>query len=250
MKRLDRQQDILDLLKASEPRGIVEMATLLSVSDETIRRELRKMEVDGLAERLHGGARLKRSSEEGPFTTRLNRNSEAKKRIAAAVAAAIPDGQSCYIDASSTSYYISQALRERRDLTIVTNALGVANELAGRNGNRLFLAGGEYDYGYNAAFGHVASDYLARFTPDIAIVSTESVDPIVGLTNYNVDEAAICRQMISQSARCFVAVDAQKFGRRSVTHVLSFSEIDMLFTDAQPDENYRAALSLVDVTIC
>lgn len=250
MKRFDRQQEILDLLRTSEPRGIIEMAKLLSVSDETIRRELRRMEIDGLVERLHGGARLPRATEEGPFNTRLNRNSDAKKRIATAVAAAIPDGQSCYIDASSTSFYIAQALRERRDLTVFTNALAVAGELAGRNGNRLFLAGGEYDYTYNASFGQVAREYLAQFTPELAIVSTESVDPVVGFTNYNADEAAMCRQMVRQSTRCLVAVDSQKFGRRSVAHVLSFADVDMLFTNASPGDDYRSVLSSIDVTVC
>ena len=138
MKRSDRRQDILDLLRNGDAHAIAELAEALAVSDETIRRELRLMETDGLIERIHGGARLAKTVEEGAFEVRLGRNAAAKQRIAAAVALLVEDGQSLYIDASSTGHYVAQALRSKRDLTIVTNALGVVQELGGRNGNRIY----------------------------------------------------------------------------------------------------------------
>ncbi|MES2419705.1 MAG: DeoR/GlpR family DNA-binding transcription regulator [Pseudomonadota bacterium] len=250
MKRSDRRQDILGLLRNGDAHAIVEMAEALAVSDETIRRELRQMETEGLIERSHGGARLAKTAEEGAFEVRLGRNAVAKQRIAAAVALRVEDGQSLYIDASSTSYYVAQALRSKRDLTIVTNALGVIQELGGRNGNRVFTAGGELDDRYRAYFDSDARAYLARFRPSLAIISTESVDPAAGFTNYHVREADLCRQMIGQSERVLIAVDASKFGRCSVAAVASFAEIDIVVTDGDPGQAYSALADAVEWIVC
>lgn len=250
MKRSDRRHEILDLLGSGDALAIAEMATALGVSDETIRRELRQMDTDGLIERIHGGARLAKTAEEGAFEVRLGRNAAAKQRIATAVAMRVGDGQSVYIDASSTSHYVAKALRSKRDLTIVTNALGVAQELGGRNGNRLYAAGGELDERYRAYFDSDARAYLARFRPSLAIISTESVDPTRGFTNYHVGEAAVCRQMIAQSERVLIAVDASKFGRCSVAAVASFAEVDSVVTDGDPGEAYRPLADGGEWVIC
>ncbi|KQN30337.1 DeoR family transcriptional regulator [Sphingomonas sp. Leaf34] len=250
MKRSDRRQDILDLLRNGDAHAIAEMATALAVSDETIRRELRQMEADGSIERIHGGARLAKTAEEGAFEVRLGRNAAAKQRIATAVSLLVDDGQSLYIDASSTSHYAARALRSKRDLTIVTNALGVVQELGGRNGNRVYAAGGELDDRYRAYFDSDARAYLSRFRPRLAIISTESVDPVAGFTNYHVGEAALCRQMIAQSERVLIAVDASKFDRCSVAAVATFTEVDILVADRAPGEAYAAAMETLEWVIC
>ncbi len=250
MKRSDRRQDILDLLRNGDAHAIAEMAEALAVSDETIRRELRLMETDRLIERIHGGARLAKTAEEGAFEVRLGRNAAAKQRIAAAVALRIEDGQSLYIDASSTGHYIAQALRSKRDLTIVTNALGVVQELGGRSGNRVYAAGGELDDRYRAYFDSDARAYLARFRPSLAILSTESVDLVAGFTNYHVGEADLCRQMIAQSERVLIAVDAAKFDRCSIATVATFAEVDILVSDRVSDEAYPAVTQTLEWVTC
>ena len=246
MKRRDRRQDILDLLRQGEAMGIHGLASILAVSDETVRRELRLLEADGLIERIHGGARLAKSVEEGPFEARLHRNAAAKQRIAATVAQVVEDGESLYLDASSTAFHIAQALKGKRDLTVVTNALGVAAELGGRNGNRLYLAGGELDDRYRAFFDATARAYLSQFRPGMAIVSTESVDIRAGFTDYHIGEGELCRQMIGQSRRVMMAVDATKFDRASVVAVASFAEVDRIVTDRACDDAYAAVTAGVE----
>lgn len=246
MKRRDRRQDILDLLRQGEAMGIHGLASILAVSDETVRRELRLLEADGLIERIHGGARLAKSVEEGPFEARLHRNAAAKQRIAATVAQVVEDGESLYLDASSTAFHIAQALKGKRDLTVVTNALGVAAELGGRNGNRLYLAGGELDDRYRAFFDATARAYLAQFRPGMAIVSTESVDPDAGFTDYHIGEGEVCRQMIGQSRRVTIAVDASKFDRASVVAVASFADVDRIVSDRACDTDYAAVTAGVE----
>lgn len=246
MKRRDRRQEILDLLAQGEPLGIHSLADTLAVSDETVRRELRLLEAEGLVERIHGGARLAKSVEEGPFEARLHRNAAAKQRIAAAVAQRVADGDSLYLDASSTAFHVAQALKGKRDLTIVTNALGVAAELGGRHGNRLFLAGGELDERYRAFFDATARSYLAQFRPGMAILSTESVSPDAGFTDYHVGEGELCRQMIAQSRAVTMALDASKFDRASVVAVASFADVDRIVTDRAMDAGYATATTGVE----
>jgi DeoR family glycerol-3-phosphate regulon repressor len=246
MKRRDRRQEILDLLRQGEAMGIHGLANILAVSDETVRRELRLLEADGLIERIHGGARIAKSVEEGPFEARLHRNAAAKQRIAAAVAHMVEDGESLYLDASSTVFHIAQALKGKRNLTVVTNALGVAAELGGRNGNRLYLAGGELDDRYRAFFDATARAYLAQFRPGLAIVSTEAVDPRDGFTDYHVGEGEVCRQMIGQSRRVTMAVDASKFDRASVMAVAAFAEVDRIVSDRACDDAYAVVTAGVE----
>ncbi len=241
---------MLDLLGAGEALSIHDMAAVLAVSDETVRRELRLLETDGLIERIHGGARLAKSVEEGPFEARLHRNAAAKQRIAAAVARTVSDGDSLYLDASSTAFHIAQALKGKRDLTVVTNALGVAAELGGRAGNRLYLAGGELDDRYRAFFDATARAYLAQFRPATAILSTESVDPVAGFTDYHVGEAEVCRQMIGQARHVTMAVDAAKFDRASVVAVATFAEVDRIVTDRPIDPAYAAVAAGIDWITC
>ncbi len=250
MKRRDRRQEILDLLAQGDAMGIHGLAQVLAVSDETVRRELRLLESDGLIERIHGGARLAKSVEEGPFEARLHRNAAAKQRIAAAIARGVADGDSLYLDASSTAFHVAQALKGKRDLTIVTNALDVAAELGGRSGNRLYLAAGELDDRYRAFFDETARAYLAQFRPAAAIVSTESVDAATGFTDYHVGEGALCRQMIAQSRFVTMALDASKFDRTSVVAVATFADIDRIVTDRPIDPAYAAAAAGVDWITC
>lgn len=249
MKRRDRRQEILDLLAQGEAMGIHGLAATLSVSDETVRRELRLLEADGLIERIHGGARIAKSVEEGPFEARLHRNAAVKQRIAAAIAHGVEDGETLYLDASSTTFHVAQALKGKRDLTVVTNALGVAAELGGRNGNRLYLAGGELDDRYRAFFDATARAYLAQFRPGMAIVSTESVAPGAGFTDYHIGEGELCRQMIGQSRRVTMAVDASKFDRTSVVAVASFADVDRIVTDRAIDTGYAAVAAGIDWVI-
>lgn len=249
MKRQRRQHEIVALLAEGHFRGIGDLAESLSVSEETIRRELRVLEGSGAVVRAHGAVRLAKVETEGSFATRLQRHAEAKQRIASVVAELVADGQTLYIDASTTGHYVARALRDHQRLTIVTNAVGVAAELGGRNDNRIMLAGGELDYEYRACFDATARDYLASFTPSPAILSVESVNLDHGFADYHVGEAAVCRMMIARSRRTLIAADQSKFDRHGTVQVAPLDGVDMLVTDAVLSPDYAAALAAVEVVV-
>jgi DeoR family glycerol-3-phosphate regulon repressor len=197
--------------------------------------------------RSHGAVRLASVETEGSFAVRLQRHAEAKQKIAAAAAGFVAEGQTVFIDASTTGHYVARALADHQRLTVVTNAVGVATELGGRNGNRIMLAGGELDYEYRACFDAVALDYLAMFTPSLAILSVESIHLDHGFTDYHAGEAAVCRRMVAQSRRVLMAADASKFDRYGAIRVAGFDAVDILVTDAALAPGYEAVLAHAEV---
>lgn len=249
MKRQRRQQAIVERLRAGDVQGIGELAEGLGVSEETVRRELRVLEDAGTIVRSHGGARLAQIESEGSFALRLQRNAAAKQRIAAAVAEQVVEGQTIFIDASTTGHYVARALREHRRLTVLTNAVGVATELGGRNDNRVVLAGGELDYDYLACFDASALAHLALFTPALAIMSVESVHRDHGFTDYHIGEAAVCRLLVARSRRVLMAVDATKFDRYGTVTVAGFDAVDVLVTDVPPPADYADVLAAMEVAV-
>ena len=242
-KRFRRQQRLLELLAAGDVWSVPALSKALDVSDETIRREIRALEPGGQVTRAHGPVRLARVETEGSFAVRLQRNADAKRRIGCAVAPLVADGQTIYIDASTTGHYVAQALRDHRDLTVITNAVGVATELGGRNGNRVLLAGGEMDYDYRACFDQTATDYLSLFTPSLAIISVEAMNLDHGFTSYHAGEARVCRLMVSRARSVLIAVDSSKFGRHGTLAVADFQSVGIVVADCPPPDGYEAALT-------
>lgn len=249
VKRQRRQQAIVERLQSGDVQGIGDLAGALGVSEETVRRELRVLEKAGTIVRSHGGARLAQIETEGSFALRLQRNAAAKQRIAAAAAQQVVEGQTIFIDASTTGHYVARALRDHRRLTVLTNAVGVATELGGRNDNRVLLAGGELDYDYLACFDASALAFLALFTPSLAIMSVESVHRDHGFTDYHLGEAAVCRSIVARSRRVLMAVDATKFDRFGTVAVAGFDAVDVLVTDAPPPGDYDDLLSGMEVVV-
>ena len=138
-----RERAILQLLQETGSARIESLATRLGVTDETIRRNLKRLQAQGMVTRVHGGVHLKDWGPEASFAQRMVQNPGPKRRIAEAVARMLPDGASLFLDVGSTTAYVAQALRVRRELLVVTNSLAVAQALTGVNGNQVFMAGGE-----------------------------------------------------------------------------------------------------------
>ncbi|MET4898954.1 DeoR/GlpR family DNA-binding transcription regulator [Sphingomonadaceae bacterium jetA1] len=249
MKRQRRQQEIVALLGEGNFRGIGDLAQSLAVSEETIRRELRVLEASGAVVRAHGAVRLAKVETEGSFAARLQRHADAKQRIAAASVPFVADGQTLYLDASTTGHFVARALRDHKRLTVITNAVGVAAELGGRNENRVLLAGGELDYEYRACFDTTARDYLALFTPSLAILSVESVNLDHGFSDYHAGEAAVSRMMIARSRRTMIVADRSKFDRHGTVQIAPLNGVAMLVTDQPLTPAYAEGLAGVEVVI-
>lgn len=248
-KRSKRQREIMSRLRSGRTLSVNALASDLSVSDETIRRELRALEDHGAIIREHGGARLAAPTLEGPLLQRLGENADAKLRIARAAAEMIPDGAIVFIDSGTTSLFIARQLVERKSLTVITNSLGVANDLGGINNNRLFLAAGQMDYEYRAFSDHSAQEYVRGFTPHLAILSVGGISTDQGLMDFHPGEATMSRIAYATSKRVLLGADASKFGRYALIQTAQLSDVDILVTDEPLTDEYASAFAHAEVVV-
>lgn len=207
------------------------LAEVLDVSEETIRRTAKALAKADLVQRVHGGVYLANAEAEASVFSRLGRRSGAKNKIAEAAAALVPDGSCIFLDVGSTTTFVAQALRHHKKLTVVTNSLNVAQALVNRNGNRVFLAGGELRHAECGAFGPEALEFIKRFFFDIAILSVDGIAATGGFLLIGSDETAMAKTAIGQARRKIVVADHLKFGQNAPLIAWDPHSVDVLVTD-------------------
>lgn len=249
MNATERRSEIVDALLLGGSLSVMELATRLRVSTETVRRDLRVLEEAGDVIKTHGRAALSPRTGEAPFERRMRENEAAKRRIAAFVADMVADGDSVMLDTGTTTSYVARALLARRGLTIVTNSSDIARTLAIVNDNTVFMAGGELRGDNGAAFGAAAVEFVRRFRVRHAIVSIGALDARSGAMNYDLAEAEFGREVLSCGERRLVVTDASKFGRSALVRVCDFSGFDVLVTDSPPPPDLADALSAGGVAV-
>lgn len=237
-----RQQEILDTLhKMGGSARISAIAQTLDVREETVRRNIKRLEKTGVVEKLHGGVRIVGNAEESSFQKRLNANPEAKQRIAHKVAQMIPNGSSLFLDIGSTTAYIADTLRDHENLLVVTNSVAVAYKLATRNNNRVFMAGGELRSHDGGAFGVDAMSFADNFQTDFAVLSAAGINAVNGFMLFDLEEAKFSRLIMSKSATRIVAAGATKFNRVAPVTIGNPDLVDYLVCDALPPRDIAKA---------
>lgn len=237
-----RAREILDLLRSIGGTSRIQpLAAALQVSEETIRRNVKRLADQGLVEKVHGGVHLVADVGEPSFNRRFNENPDEKRVIAAEVAHIIGDGDSLFLDVGSTTAYVARALRNHRDLFVVTNSIEVAQQLATRNGNRVFMAGGELRAHDAGAFGIEAIDFVRNFQVKYAVLSAAAIDAVTGFMLFDLQEAQFSEQIAARAETRIVAADSTKFDRTAPIAVDS-AIVDMLVTNAPPPKAIRDAM--------
>jgi DeoR/GlpR family transcriptional regulator of sugar metabolism len=229
----DREQLILRLLSTVDGRMQTDrLAEVLKVSRETIRRDLLKLEAAGKVRRVHGGVIAVEESAEKPFLARRSLHAEAKQRIAQAAARLLKPGESCFIDAGTTTAAFAVALTNVALLSVVTNSLEIATTLRNAQPTAgVLLLGGNLATDVPGTHGELTIGQIARFRPALAFISTVGVHPEHGATNYLLSEAEVARAMIANAGRVVLLADRSKLGQVSRMHVCDCAEIDVLVTE-------------------
>lgn len=241
----ERHRLIVERLRAQRQLSADILAQDLAVSRETVRRDLVELESAGLLRRVHGGAVLVEAQPEPPFAHRLQQRRAEKEAIARAAAQLPQPGQSCFIDAGSTTALLAVELRQIPELTVITNSLEVAQALRGRPGREVTrLVGGVLTADMPGLGGEIAMAELARYRTDFAFISPVAVDPREGATNFMLAEAQIARLMLQRSRRPVLLADHSKLGMISRTQICGCTEISTLVTDVlgqRMAEDFRQA---------
>lgn len=247
-----REQEILrEIRLAGGSCRIGFLARRLNVSDETIRRNIKSLENNALVKKVHGGVSLVGmvSVVEAPFQSRMDKNAEVKKQLAARVADMIENGDSLFMDIGSSTAYVAQALQNHRDLYVVTNSIAVAHLLTARNNNRVFLAGGELRSHDGGAFGPDAINFIKRFNVQYAIMSIGAISAKGGFMLHDIQEADISCEAARRARVCIVVADSSKFGHRAPIAMREPEEFDILVTNEPPEQSIGAMLDKNGITL-
>jgi len=227
----ERHQRIVELLRQDSRITVTGLTRLLHVSDATIRRDLRELEKKGLIARTHGGAIL---SERAGFEPSVNQREEQfraeKERIGRLAASLVQEGETVILDAGTTTIEVARNLRNRTNVTVITNALNICAELA-RSKVNVILTGGNLRKPTLALVGPLAEANLRRFHVDKAFLGANGISVREGITTPNLTEAETKRRMLEQAKTVIVVADHSKIEKASLVTVASVSEIDVFVTD-------------------
>ncbi|WP_320778492.1 DeoR/GlpR family DNA-binding transcription regulator [Streptomyces sp. CRN 30] len=243
MSRDARWKALLGLLVERGRLDVEEAAAELAVSPATIRRDF-----DGLAEqqmlvRTRGGAVVHGVSYELPLRYKTARRAPEKERIARAVADLVAPGETVGLTGGTTTTEVARALAVRADLaagspalTVVTNALNIAGELAVRPQFKIVVTGGVARPSSYELVGPLADGVLGQITLDVAVLGVVALDVRDGAAAHDEAEAAVNRLLCERAERVVVAADSSKLGRRAFARICATGAVDTLVTDAAADE--------------
>lgn len=238
-----RQKRILELLSTHGALGSRQLADLLDVSYETVRRDLNVLEVDRSVVRSHGGVQLVEArGAEASYLDRTGHAIAGKTAIGRAAAHLIEPGMSVFIDVGTTALEVARAIDETYNGTIISCSIPVAIELSGRAGVEVMMNPGRVRAGDLSISGASAIDYYRDIYPDLAFLGSGGIDDAAGLTDFHVDEVLARRAIIRNAERSFVLADATKFGRVAAHRVCNLEQVAGVITDQEPPAALTAAI--------
>jgi DeoR family transcriptional regulator of aga operon len=225
-----------DLLRAGDV-SVNDLAEQLNVSPTTVRRCLRRLEAQGLLRRRHGGAVPVETSlyeafrYDADFQERDRLFAEEKRRIGLVASTHVKDGDVVALSAGTTTTQIARALKLHKDITIVTNAVNIAMELALSDRIRVLLTGGYVSGSWFSVLGPTALETIAATEIDIAFIGVDGIDVEHGVTAAHPDEADVNAAMIRHAHRRVVVADHTKLGKTAMSLICPLHAVDMIVTD-------------------
>ena len=254
MTTYERRQSLFDILRKQPGLRVPELAQALNVSEGTVRNDLDALEEEGRLKRVHGGAVLSDQDQfkNNSFVRRYKQNVAAKLVIAREAALLVKDGDSLFLDASSTDYFLARELSKRRELRVVTNGFEVARELAENPSNNVILIGGVVNNNSSSVTGLLSERIIEELSIEKTFLSCSGFSLERGMTEVLFAEAQIKRKVIESSQQLYALVDSAKFGKEDLTSFARPEKITHLFTDTQLSSDWAVQLKQVGVefTIC
>ncbi len=252
----ERGERIMRALLRAGDITVEELVKQVGSSAPSIRRDLSRLEKRGLALRTHGGATLVEPLLYEPFRhdtsfqAREHRSAQQKRRIGLAAAEMIQEKQTVGLTAGTTTTQIGRALRHRRGIHVVTNALNIGMELCNQPAIRTTLTGGTLAWAWTFALaGQAALNTLIDVYLDTVFVGVTGFDLERGATTLEVEEATVTRAMIRQAREVVVVADSSKVGMISPALICPASAVHWLVTDTELADDKRAAIEEAGVRV-
>lgn len=263
-----RYEKISGLLESEGSVKTSTLCSLLSASRETIRRDLETMEAQGLLRRIRGGAmklepsktdsqmpgvpvqEKNESLQYASFDKRQKQHFLNKEKVARKAAEYISEGQAIALDSGTTALELARVIKHRfHSLTVVTNSLPVAAELADAEGITLVLTGGIYNSDEKAFTSDLATLIFSRINIDILFLTTCGISVERGITYQRVDEIVVQDRMMEASGKTIVIADSSKIGVNSLVKMCGIDRISMIITDSNAPAEQTKALEQAGVQV-
>ncbi|HEU0194045.1 MAG TPA: DeoR/GlpR family DNA-binding transcription regulator [Gaiellales bacterium] len=239
MRQADRLSSVLERLSGNGSVGVGDLAGDLGVSPATVRRDLRLLEEQHLLTRTHGGAVAHGVLYELPLRYRSARHGEQKLRIAREAATRVSEGSAVGLTGGTTTTEVARALVATPRLTVVTNSLSIASELAVRPNLKLVVTGGVARAESYELVGPLAESSLAGLNLDVVLVGVDGISARAGLTTHHEVEAHTNRALIDRASVVIVVADSSKLGVIAFAQICELGRITEVITD---DEAAPAAV--------
>ncbi|AWW43230.1 DeoR/GlpR family DNA-binding transcription regulator [Streptomyces cadmiisoli] len=271
MSKPERWSRLLELLAAEGRLDVEDAATALEVSPATIRRDLDELAEQQMLVRTRGGAIAHGVAYELPLRYKSSRHASEKHRIAAAVAELIGEGDVVGLNGGTTTTEVARALalragagggdgsagggrRQSSDpagptLTVVTNALNIAGELAVRPQIKIVVTGGVARSQTYELVGPLTAGVMNEVVLDVAVLGVDGVDPHLGVMTHQEDEAGISRLFVERAGRVIVVTDSSKMGRRAFARICGLDRVDVLVTDSGLSSEMAARLTEAGIKV-
>lgn len=245
-----RQLKLIDVVRARGAVTVEQLAEELSVTLQTVRRDVQRLADTGTLTRFHGGVRMPSSTTENiAHTQRQNLNAEGKRRIAHALASQVPNHCSLLLNIGTTTEVIAEALLRHTGLRVITNNLNVAAILSRNESFEVIVAGGVVRARDRGIVGEAAVDFIRQFKVDIALIGISGIESDGTLRDYDFREVRVTQAILEQAREVWLAADASKFNRPAMVEVATLSKIDRLFTDKMPPDPFPALIEEAGVLL-
>jgi len=239
----DRRSQIIALLENNGQVNVQQLSDLFNVSCVTIRNDLAYLEDKNLLYRTRGGAiRQTKIAIDLALSEKARKNQEQKRRISLKAVELIHEGDTIILDSGTTTMEIAKQLKNFQNLTVITNALPIATELAGHQGIEIIMPGGVLREKSFSLVGSQAERNLRDFYCDKLFLGVDGFDTTFGVYTPSVAEAQVNRVMVEIARETIVVTDSSKFGKRSLAFIVPLDKIHRVITDDGISEKDRQNL--------
>lgn len=246
----ERQKQILSLLTKQGRLSVTEIVEQFSISEATARRDLESLASQGRAQRVHGGViALEQAPPELPILQRESEQADEKSLIGRAAAELINDGETIFLGSGTTVLEAAKNLRERKNLTVITNSLPVLNALAGIKEITVVSLGGQLRDSELSFIGHITEQALAELRVDKVIMGTRGVSLEHGLTNDYLQETLTDRAILKIGHEVILVADHSKINRVSTALLAPLSSMSIFVTDSKADKKFLQALKKQNIKV-
>jgi DeoR/GlpR family transcriptional regulator of sugar metabolism len=246
----ERQKQILSRLGRQGRLSVAEIVEQFSISEATARRDLEMLASQGKVQRVHGGViALEQAPPELPILERKNEQAEEKERIGRTAAGLVGERETVFLGSGTTVLEVARNLRDRKQLTVVTNSLPVLNMLAGQNGITVISLGGMLRESELSFIGHITEQALAQLRADKVFMGTRGLSLEHGLTNDYLQETLTDRAILDIGGEVIIVADHSKVNRVATALLAPLSAMNTLVTDSKTDKKFLAALKKEGIQI-